>query len=101
MQKIFLVAASLLLMLTTACSTTFVRPFADPADAALTEKVLEAIAAYPDVGATAVGGRVYLEGWVLGSTERFAILSIVQAIPGVTNIADSMKAIAERGGGRN
>ena len=99
MKRLLVIAMALLL--TTDCTTTFVRPFADPVDAALTQKIWEALADYPHITATAVSGRVYLDGMILNHHERLAIFSIVEKVPGVTNIADGMRALAEMGNGRD
>ena len=80
--------------------TTFSRPFADPADASVTQKIMEGLAPnYSHITATAVGGRVYLDGTILNHQERMAIFAIVEKVPGVTHIVDGMRAQAELGGG--
>ena len=79
------------IMLAAACAEIN-PPFADPADTALNRQVVAAIGDHAQtVNTTTVGGRVYLEGWILNTAEKNDVIAAIKDVPGVTQIVDNLE----------
>lgn len=69
------------------------QPFADPADSARNKEVRAAMGEEytRTVHATTVGGRVYLEGWVLNTAEKNDVIARVKNVTGVNEVVDNLQ----------
>ena len=97
MRKLLLALSCMILVALSACAPGQ-RPFADPADTARHAQIVSALGEYAEtVHASAVGGRVYLDGTLPNFNDLQEVLNRVGSVPGVRDIVYNEVILTEIG----